>query len=63
MSVRPCGVYQDGRTDLRYPCVCCGHLTMEASPDSYQICPVCFRRTMRISCGGRTGRHLPTGSP
>ncbi|GGQ11853.1 hypothetical protein BKA00_006613 [Actinomadura coerulea] len=28
--------------DLRYPCVCCGHLTMEALPGSHQICPVCF---------------------
>nr|WP_078611001.1 MULTISPECIES: CPCC family cysteine-rich protein [Streptomyces] len=27
---------------LKYPCVCCGHLTMEESPGSYEICPVCF---------------------
>jgi len=25
----------------RYPCVCCGHLTMEEPPGSHQICPVC----------------------
>jgi hypothetical protein len=27
---------------LRYPCVCCGHLTMNDGPGSYQICAVCF---------------------
>lgn len=27
---------------LRYPCVCCGHLTMDDPPGSHQICPVCF---------------------
>ncbi|MFK0017281.1 CPCC family cysteine-rich protein [Streptomyces sp. NPDC091027] len=27
---------------LKYPCVCCGHLTMTAGPGSHQICPVCF---------------------
>ena len=27
---------------LKYPCVCCGHLTMEKPPGSYQICPICF---------------------
>ncbi|MFE3863388.1 CPCC family cysteine-rich protein [Streptomyces goshikiensis] len=27
---------------LRYPCVCCGHLTLNDGPDSHQICPVCF---------------------
>ncbi|MGC4942942.1 CPCC family cysteine-rich protein [Kribbella sp. DT2] len=26
----------------RYPCVCCGHLTMDETVGSYQICPVCF---------------------
>ncbi|MBE1602653.1 MULTISPECIES: CPCC family cysteine-rich protein [Streptomyces] len=30
------------RVVLRYPCVCCGHLTMDEPPGSYQICPVCF---------------------
>ncbi|GAA3469173.1 CPCC family cysteine-rich protein [Nonomuraea roseola] len=27
---------------LKYPCVCCGRLTMEEPPGSHQICPVCF---------------------
>lgn len=27
---------------LKYPCVCCGRLTMDEPPGSYQICPVCF---------------------
>ncbi|WP_435295813.1 CPCC family cysteine-rich protein [Streptosporangium sp. G11] len=27
---------------LKYPCVCCGRLTMAEPPGSYQICPVCF---------------------
>ncbi|MFC9970513.1 CPCC family cysteine-rich protein [Spirillospora sp. NPDC127200] len=27
---------------LKYPCVCCGHLTMDGAPGSYEICPVCF---------------------
>ncbi|WP_250008050.1 CPCC family cysteine-rich protein [Actinoplanes sp. M2I2] len=26
----------------RYPCVCCGHLTMDEPPGSFFICPVCF---------------------
>ena len=26
----------------RFPCVCCGHLTMSEVPGSYEICPVCF---------------------
>ncbi|WP_037885880.1 CPCC family cysteine-rich protein [Streptomyces sp. NRRL S-646] len=30
------------RVILKYPCVCCGHLTMDEPPGSYQICPVCF---------------------
>ncbi len=25
-----------------YPCVCCGHLTMDEPPGSFEICPVCF---------------------
>ncbi|WP_372455686.1 CPCC family cysteine-rich protein [Nonomuraea sediminis] len=25
---------------LKYPCVCCGRLTMQEPPGSYQICPV-----------------------
>jgi hypothetical protein len=25
----------------RYPCVCCGHLTLTAAPGSYDDCPVC----------------------
>ena len=28
--------------NLKYPCVCCGHLTMGGPPASYEICPVCF---------------------
>ncbi len=28
--------------DRRYPCVCCGHLTLNEPPGSYNICPVCF---------------------
>lgn len=28
--------------DVRYPCVCCGHLTMDEPPGSHLICPVCF---------------------
>ncbi|WP_328777180.1 MULTISPECIES: CPCC family cysteine-rich protein [Streptomyces] len=31
-----------GGMHLRYPCVCCGHLTLNDGPDSHQICPVCF---------------------
>ncbi|MEU9117123.1 CPCC family cysteine-rich protein [Streptomyces sp. NPDC048483] len=27
---------------LKYPCVCCGRLTMDDPPGSYEICPVCF---------------------
>jgi hypothetical protein len=27
---------------LMYPCVCCGHLTLDEPPGSHQICPVCF---------------------
>ncbi|MGQ4390061.1 CPCC family cysteine-rich protein [Streptomyces sp. SAS_270] len=27
---------------LKYPCVCCGWLTMDEPPGSYQICPLCF---------------------
>ncbi|MFJ5637085.1 CPCC family cysteine-rich protein [Streptomyces goshikiensis] len=27
---------------LRYPCVCCGYLTLSDGPGSHQICPVCF---------------------
>ncbi|MFG3037438.1 MULTISPECIES: CPCC family cysteine-rich protein [unclassified Streptomyces] len=27
---------------LKYPCVCCGHLTMKGPPTSWGICPVCF---------------------
>ncbi|KPH97870.1 Cysteine-rich CPCC domain containing protein [Actinobacteria bacterium OV450] len=27
---------------LKYPCVCCGRLTMGEPPGSYEICPVCF---------------------
>ncbi len=26
----------------RFPCVCCGHLTLAESPGSYEICDVCF---------------------
>jgi hypothetical protein len=26
---------------LRYPCVCCGYVTLDEPPGSYQICPVC----------------------
>lgn len=28
-------------TDPRYPCACCGHLTFEEPPGSYEICSVC----------------------
>ncbi len=31
-----------GGMHLRYPCVCCGHLTLSDGPGSHQICPVCF---------------------
>jgi hypothetical protein len=27
---------------LHYPCICCGHLTFDSPPGSYDICPVCF---------------------
>jgi hypothetical protein len=27
---------------VRYPCVCCGHLTLDEPPGSSAICPVCF---------------------
>ncbi|WTW92092.1 CPCC family cysteine-rich protein [Streptomycetaceae bacterium NBC_01309] len=27
---------------LTYPCVCCGHLTMQGPPGGHEICPVCF---------------------
>jgi len=27
----------------RYPCPCCGHLTLaEEPPGTYEVCPVCF---------------------
>jgi hypothetical protein len=26
----------------KYPCPCCGHLTLHEPPGSHQICPVCF---------------------
>jgi hypothetical protein len=26
----------------RYPCPCCGYLTLPAPPGSDEICPVCF---------------------
>ncbi|WP_132285335.1 CPCC family cysteine-rich protein [Kribbella sp. VKM Ac-2568] len=26
----------------RFPCVCCGHLTMSDQAGSFEICPVCF---------------------
>src|SRR5688500_8077876 len=29
-------------TAVKYPCVCCGHLTIGEPPGSYEICPVCF---------------------
>lgn len=29
-------------TSTRFPCVCCGHLTLDQPPGSYLICPVCF---------------------
>jgi hypothetical protein len=25
-----------------YPCPCCGYLTFEEPPGSYEICPICF---------------------
>lgn len=27
---------------MAHPCPCCGHLTFDEPPGSYQICPVCF---------------------
>lgn len=31
------------KTTLRYPCPCCGYLTLfEAAPGTFAICPVCF---------------------
>ncbi|MGW0659944.1 CPCC family cysteine-rich protein [Streptodolium elevatio] len=27
---------------VKYPCVCCGRLTMHEQPGSHEICPVCF---------------------
>ena len=27
---------------MRYPCPCCGYLTLSEPPGSYGICPVCF---------------------
>jgi cysteine-rich CPCC protein len=31
------------RTDQRYPCPCCGFLTLEeVPPGSFEICPVCW---------------------
>ena len=26
----------------RYPCACCGYLTLGTSPGHYEICPICF---------------------
>ena len=26
----------------RFPCPCCGYLVFRQSPDSYDICPICF---------------------
>jgi hypothetical protein len=35
---------EDGGTPvtMTYPCVCCGHLTLDEPPGSFDICPVCF---------------------
>ncbi|MEV0643746.1 CPCC family cysteine-rich protein [Phytomonospora sp. NPDC050363] len=27
---------------VKFPCVCCGHLTMDSPPGSHAICEVCF---------------------
>jgi hypothetical protein len=29
-------------TQRRYTCACCGHITLEDSPGSFDICKVCF---------------------
>ena len=26
----------------RFPCPCCGHLTLDSGPGDYELCPVCF---------------------
>lgn len=26
----------------RFPCPCCGHLTLDSGPGAYELCPVCF---------------------
>jgi hypothetical protein len=28
--------------DAFYPCPCCGYLTFEEPPGSFEICPICF---------------------
>jgi hypothetical protein len=28
--------------EQRYPCVCCGYLTLSERPGSYEICKICF---------------------
>lgn len=25
-----------------FPCVCCGYVTLDEAPGSYQICPICY---------------------
>ena len=30
------------RKASRYPCPCCGYLTYDAPPGSYEICPICY---------------------
>lgn len=27
---------------MRFPCPCCGHLTLDEGPGDYELCPVCF---------------------
>jgi hypothetical protein len=42
---KPISVWGCGRmaaVNVKYPCVCCGHLTLDEAPGSHQICPVCF---------------------
>lgn len=29
-------------SEKKYPCPCCGYLTLDEEPGNYDICPVCY---------------------
>jgi hypothetical protein len=37
---------------MRYPCPCCGYLTLESEPPgTFEICPVCYWKDDNIQFG------------